>query len=80
MLPLLAVFEPVALAIHLQNVDVVREPVEQGPGQPLAAQDFGPFIEWQIAGHQRGAPLIALARLPFILMSPLALTSNGGLG
>ena len=37
-LPLLAVFEPIALAIHLQDVDVVREPVEQGAGEPLGPE------------------------------------------
>jgi hypothetical protein len=32
MLTLLALVEPVALAIHLQDVDVVREPVQQTTG------------------------------------------------
>src|SRR4051794_23562444 len=53
--------QTIALAVHLQDVDMVREAVEQGAGQPLAAEDLGPFVEWQIAGHQRGAALVALA-------------------
>ena len=34
--------EPVAVAIHLENVDVVGEPVEQGAGEPLGAEDRCP--------------------------------------
>jgi hypothetical protein len=56
-----ALRQAVALAIHLQDVDVVGEPVQQGPGQPLAAQGFGALVERQVAGHQRGATLGALA-------------------
>src|SRR5215213_10599530 len=40
---------------------MVREPVQQGTGQPFAAQDLGPFVEGQVAGHQGGAALVALA-------------------
>ena len=56
-----AALEPVALAVHLQDVDVMGEPVQQRPGQPLRAEDLGPFVEWQVGGDQDGAPLIALA-------------------
>ena len=49
----LALLQPVALAVHLQNVDVVGKPVQQRAGQPFRAEDFGPFLEWQVAGHQR---------------------------
>ena len=45
--------EAVAVAVHLQDVDVVGKPIEQGAGQPFRAEDFGPFLEGQIAGHQR---------------------------
>jgi hypothetical protein len=31
----LALFEPVAVAVHFQDVDVVGQAVEQGTGQPL---------------------------------------------
>ena len=33
--PAFRLLEPVAVAIHLKNVDVVGEPVEQGSGQAL---------------------------------------------
>ena len=29
------------------------EPVEQGAGEAFGAEDLGPFLEGQIAGHQR---------------------------
>ncbi len=56
-----AALESVALAVHLQDVDVMGEPVQQRPGQPLRAEDLGPFVEGQVGGHQDGAPLVALA-------------------
>ena len=56
-----AALESIALAVHLQDVDVMGEPVQQRPGQPLRAEDLGPFVEWQVGGDQDGAPLVALA-------------------
>ncbi len=43
-----ATLETVALAVHLQDVDVVGEAVQQGPGQPLRAEDLGPLVEGQV--------------------------------
>jgi hypothetical protein len=40
-----ALLEAEAVAIHLQDVDVVGEPVQQSAGQPLRAKDLGPFLE-----------------------------------
>ena len=40
---------------------MVGEAVEQGSGQSFRAEDFGPFLEGQVAGHQGGSALIALA-------------------
>ena len=37
--------EAVAVAVHLQDVDVVGEAVQQGPGQALRAEDLGPLVE-----------------------------------
>lgn len=37
------------------------EPVEQGSGQALGAEDLGPFFEWQIAGDRRRRAFVALA-------------------
>ena len=43
--------ETVAVAIHLQDVDVVGEPVQQRAGQPLRSEDLGPLVEGQVGGH-----------------------------
>src|SRR5215212_8043395 len=39
----------------------MREPVEQGAGQPLGGKEAGPFVKRQIAGHQGRAAFVALA-------------------
>jgi len=43
---------PLAVAVHLQDVDVVGEPIEQGSGEAFGAEHFGPFLERQVAGDQ----------------------------
>jgi hypothetical protein len=40
--------QPVALAIQLQNMDMVREAIEQRAGETLAAEDAGPILKWKI--------------------------------
>src|SRR3954466_2594161 len=44
--------EPIALAIHLQNVHVVRETVEQRSRQALRAKHARPLVKRQIARHE----------------------------
>ena len=44
----LRLFQPVALAVQLQNMDMVGEAIEQGAGQTLIPEDARPFLEWQI--------------------------------
>ena len=46
----LAVFEAIALAVQLQDVDVVVQSIEQRAGQPFGPEDLGPFVEGQIRG------------------------------
>ena len=53
--------EPVALSVHLQNVDVVGEAVQQCAGEMLRPEDLSPLVEGQVGGHQDGAPFVALA-------------------
>jgi hypothetical protein len=48
----LALCEPVALAVHFEDVDVVGEAIEQGAG---------PLVERQVAGHDGRAALVTLA-------------------
>ena len=45
-----ALIEPVAVAVHLQDMDVMGEPVEQCTGEPLGTEHAGPFIERQVRG------------------------------
>ena len=59
--PALAVFEPEAVAVELEDVNVVGEAVEQRSGQALGGEHAGPFIEGQIAGNDDRAALVALA-------------------
>ena len=56
-----AVPEAVAVAVHLQDVDVVGEPIQQGSGQSLRPEDRGPFVEGEVGGAQDGPALVALA-------------------
>src|SRR4029077_9345750 len=57
----LALFEPIAVAVHFEDVAVVGQSVEQRTGQPLGPEHAGPFVEWQIAGDDGGAALVTLA-------------------
>src|SRR3954451_7465947 len=52
--------EPVALAIHLENVAVMAEPVEQRRRHPLPLEDLAPLAERQVRRHQQAAPLVAV--------------------
>ncbi len=56
-----AVPDAVAVAVHLQDVDVVGEPVQQRSGEAFRSEDLGPLIEGQIGGYKDGALLVALA-------------------
>jgi hypothetical protein len=55
------VFQAIGVAIHLQDMNVVGQPVEQRAGQPLGPEHAGPFFEWQVGGDDRRAALMALA-------------------
>ncbi len=59
--PFLALVQAITVTVHLQDMDMVGETVEQCPCQAFGAEHLGPFIEGQIAGQQGGAPLVTLA-------------------
>jgi hypothetical protein len=40
-----ALFEAMAVPVHLQDVNAVREAVGQGSGVPLGAEDLGLLLE-----------------------------------
>ena len=52
------VVEAVALAVGLQDMDAVGQSVEQGPGHPFVAQDFGPLLEGQVAGEDEALAFV----------------------
>ena len=56
-----AVAEAVTVAVHLQDMDVVGEAVQQRAGEAFRAKHFGPFVEGEVGGDQDGTPLVALA-------------------
>ena len=56
-----AVAEAVAVAVHLQDMDVVGEPVQQRAGEAFRSEHLGSLVEGQVGGDQDGAPLVALA-------------------
>src|SRR5437868_14167565 len=68
--------QAVALAVHLEDVDVVGEPVEEGSGEPLGAEHARPLVERQVAGDQDRAPLVAAATPAIKLSSRVPATSN----
>ena len=47
-------------SVDREDVDVMGETVEQRPGQALGAEGPGPFVEGEVGGDERGAPLVAL--------------------
>ena len=47
-----AVLETVAVAVHLQDVNVVGEPVKQSAGEPLGVEHLGPLVEGQVGGDR----------------------------
>ena len=56
-----AALEAVAVAVHLQDMHVVGETIQQRAGEPFRAEHVGPLVEGQVGGDQDGAPFVALA-------------------
>ena len=56
-----ALREAVGRAVHLEDVDVVGEPVEQSAGEALVPEGRRPLVEGQVGGDDRGAALVTLA-------------------
>jgi hypothetical protein len=48
LLATLALVEAIALAVHLQDVDMVGESVQEHAGEALGAEHLGPVLEGQI--------------------------------
>ena len=52
--------EPIAFTIHGQDVGMMGQPVQQGPGQLFAAEHLWPLGEVQISGHDERLALVTL--------------------
>jgi hypothetical protein len=57
----LALFEAVTVAVHLEDVDVVGETIEQCAGQAFGGEHTSPLVERQVAGDDDRAALVTLA-------------------
>jgi hypothetical protein len=55
-----ALSETIVVAVHLEDVDVVGDAVEQRAGETLGSQCFRPFVKRKVAGDQGGSAFIAL--------------------
>ena len=51
----------VAVAVHLDDMHVAGEAVQQCSGEPFRPEDLGPLVEGEVSGDQDGATLVALA-------------------
>ena len=49
-LRVLALLEPIAVAVHFEDMDVMGESVEQGAGKALGGEHAGPLVEGKVAG------------------------------
>ena len=54
--------KPVALAVHIEDMAVVRQAIQQGRRHSLALKDLNPFAERQIAGDQKAGSLIPVGK------------------
>ena len=55
-----ALRQAVGFAVHLQDVDVVGQAVEERAGETFLAERGGPLVERQVGCNDGGAALIAL--------------------
>ena len=54
--------ESVTLAVHLEYVAAMRQPVQQGRRHPLALEYLLPVAERKVAGDQQAGPLVAVGK------------------
>src|SRR5262249_58259388 len=55
--------EAVALAVHLENVRVVGQAVQERRRHPLALEDLVPLAEREVARHQDAATLVSVGEV-----------------
>jgi hypothetical protein len=59
--PCLRLLEPVALAVQLQNMDMMREAIEKRASETLATEDARPFLKRKIRRDDGRATFVTLA-------------------
>jgi len=74
-----ALLEPEALAVHLEDMDVMGQAVEERACEAFRSKDLGPFIEGQVGGDQDRATLVALAEDSAKLIGEAVLTGDSNL-
>lgn len=55
------ILQPVAFPIGFDDVDAVRDAVEQGASQALVAEYFGPVLEGQVGGEDDALAFVRTA-------------------
>ena len=55
-----AFVQSIALPLHFNDMDPVRESIQQRTGQPLVAEDLWPFTKRQIGGDDQRGAFVAL--------------------
>jgi hypothetical protein len=55
------ILQPIALAVHLNNMAAVSQPVENCAGKPFRSQNFSPVLKGQVRGYDDACPLICRA-------------------
>ncbi len=54
--------EPVALAVHLEDVTMMHQAIQQSSGHSFSLENLYPFTKCKIAGNQQAAPLITVSK------------------
>jgi hypothetical protein len=60
LLPGHALFEPITLLVHGQDVSMLGGAIQYGTRELLTVEDLGPRGEIRVRGHDNGLPLIAI--------------------
>lgn len=55
-------FEAEAFAIHLEDMAMVGESIQQGCGHAFALEDLIPVAEGQVAGNQQAAAFVSIGK------------------
>ena len=54
--------EAVALAVHLEDMAVMGQTIQQSCGHAFTLEDLVPFAEWQVARDQQTGPFVAIGK------------------